>query len=683
VKRDPISGIRVLASEVDYSDGAEDRLLEILDRAGDLGSLSDELAAAIDDWPTRYHLARERSNLLRPLAIDHRHRVLEIGAGGGAISRHLGETGARVVALEGSLTRARVAAARCRDLDNVEVVCGALESFEDGDGFDLVCIIGVLEYAGAGAAAFLRSAAAHLRPTGTLVLAIENQIGLKYLIGYDEDHLGRPWVGLEGYVDADGVRTYSRRRLKKQLDDTGLAVQRWFYPFPDYKMASVIVSQSAYDERDAANFIDQVVRDPVGAGESPPMLLCDDRRVHRVMLEAGLGPDVANSFLVLASAEPGDHPGDPDPHTIAWFYGGQRRRCWIRHQVVETIAGGRRIRSHGPGDLSTPRGEAWLRQDPRNDQEFIIGATIRDQATAACRKRDAEALGQVLGLWRQTVDDARSEAVPGDGGNPFLLEDTREVLPPDYLDLVLSNFIVSDDGVDFIDREWIADPAVDADLVSVRGLWLLAQDLVRGGGIHPWDPGLTVDELTIELGRLADLPAAEVLDHLHAAEAELLHLVTGRPAKSIRADLEWFRSFRPTAPEAIRSMPLSRLRDQLDAVRADLANLGVERRERARLEVEVAHERRTVEQLAAELGAAHERLAETGASLEEVAAALHRATAETARLEGRLAEADDIRRELTGLRAEYAVLKGWKDAFERRAPVRLWRKLQRFFEPRH
>ena len=58
MSRDTVSGIRVLESTLDYADGAEDRLLEILGRADDLSSLSDELAAQIDDWPTRYNLAR-------------------------------------------------------------------------------------------------------------------------------------------------------------------------------------------------------------------------------------------------------------------------------------------------------------------------------------------------------------------------------------------------------------------------------------------------------------------------------------------------------------------------------------------------------------------------------------------------------------------------------------------------
>jgi len=254
----------------------------------------------------------------------------------------------------------------------------------------------------------------------------------------------------------------------------------------------------------------------------------------------------------------------------------------------------------------------------------------------------------------------------------------------------LSNFIITDEGVSFVDREWVASPAVDADLVSIRGLWLLAQGLVRGGGIHPWDPRLTVDELTIELGRLIDLPSSEHLDHLYEAETELLQLVTGRAPESIRTDLEWTRSFSPTAPEAIRSLPISRLRDQL-------ANLDVERRERTRLEAEVEHERQTAARLATELAATHDLLAEVGAKLERTAAEFQRATAEIAILEDRANRTDALEQRVAALAAatdekdrvaadvaaERDSLKGWRDAFERKTSVRFWRSLQRLLGSRH
>ena len=238
MNRDPETGIRLLDGHLSYRDGSEDRVLEILRRASDRSSDSDELAAAVTDWPSRYHLSRQRANLLRPLRLGPGMRVLEVGAGTGAISRYLGETGAEVVALEGNLERARAAAVRCSDLANVEVVCGPLASFEDPDGFDLVCVVGVLEYAASGAGgssdhqAFLNRAAWLIRSGGGLLLAIENQIGVKYLLGYHEDHLGLPWVGIDGYRGDHGIRTFTRTALRAMLAAAGLSNQTWFFPFP-------------------------------------------------------------------------------------------------------------------------------------------------------------------------------------------------------------------------------------------------------------------------------------------------------------------------------------------------------------------------------------------------------------------------------------------------------------------
>jgi hypothetical protein len=103
------------------------------------------------------------------------------------------------------------------------VVCGSLESFADPEGFDLVCIVGVLEYAASGAGGsgthrdFLAKAATLRKPGGALLVAIENQIGLKYLLGYREDHLGLPWIGIEGYPGDHGIRTFTRSVLGRML----------------------------------------------------------------------------------------------------------------------------------------------------------------------------------------------------------------------------------------------------------------------------------------------------------------------------------------------------------------------------------------------------------------------------------------------------------------------------------
>ena len=192
-----VRGGRAIAYE--YSDGAaaEAYILETIQACDDVSSGSDELVRRIRDWPSEYHFSASRATLLAPFDLRGL-TVLEVGSGCGAITRALGEAGARVVALEGSLDRARITAARCRGLDNVEVVCDDFRDFQTPAAFDAVFMIGVLEYAPCYFAgddpigAALAKARSCLSDDGALMVAIENQLGLKYFAGASEDHMGRP-----------------------------------------------------------------------------------------------------------------------------------------------------------------------------------------------------------------------------------------------------------------------------------------------------------------------------------------------------------------------------------------------------------------------------------------------------------------------------------------------------------
>ena len=151
---------------------------------------------------------------------------MEIGAGCGALSRYLGECGANVLALEGSLRRSKTARSRTRDLPNVTVVAEKLSDFRTEQRFDVITLIGVLEYAGLYTAAenpaemMLANVASLLKPNGVVVLAIENQLGLKYFAGAPEDHIGLPKYGLEGRYEKTQPRTYARKELSEPLSYT-------------------------------------------------------------------------------------------------------------------------------------------------------------------------------------------------------------------------------------------------------------------------------------------------------------------------------------------------------------------------------------------------------------------------------------------------------------------------------
>ncbi|MDQ3756380.1 MAG: methyltransferase domain-containing protein [Actinomycetota bacterium] len=654
---DPQSGVELLGDPLSYLDGAEDELGVLFGDVADRSSSSDALASRIHDWPTRYHLSRQRSNLLRPLSIRPGMRVLDVGAGTGALARYLGEEGADVVALEGSLSRARAAAVRCDGLPNVRVVCGSVTDLEPGAPFDLVVVVGVLEYAshmyggGLGATSFLAAVRRLTAPDGVVALAIENQLGLKYLLGGAEDHLGIPWVGVEGYRAPGGIRTYSRGALARLLAEAGLPPQRWLYPSPDYKLPSVVLADRCFAEPDVRSLIDQLIRTPVVDHAHPRERVCDDRAAADTFVEAGLGEEVANSFLVIAGdASAADHL--VDAQVLAWHFGSERLSMWLRTKKVVERGGIRMIVTIPRLEVARERG--WLSQSITATERFVVGRTLERLALDALAQHDIETLADLLKSWHASVLSS-STAVEGrldPIANPFCRPCTSRLLPGDHLDIDLANFVQDGDArLHYVDREWCALGGVDLDLAVVRALWNFAYYAIAGGAELPWTATTTVDELTVVLGSLCGLTIGpSLLEDWRTAEDSLQELVSGsdRAAGAQRRIAEGQLS-RVSFP-AVKGVPFTtlrrdvvRLRSEIDAVRHEVT---------ASLQRAVEAEK--------ELGTARTQAA-------DIAGDLQRARQQI----------EDTMASLSAARAELEQHRARVVQFERRFVVRLYRRLSR------
>jgi SAM-dependent methyltransferase len=570
----PEKDVRRIGEEVDYADQAEGRILRVLRTTADRSAGSDALASQIVDWPTRYHLSALRGNLVQPLRFGPGMRVLEVGAGSGAVTRAVAETGAQVTALEGNIDRARAIAVRCSGLGNVEVVCGSIVDFEDPDGFDVVLCVGVLEYSGAGLPATEAEAAAarnlaamrtNLKLDGLLALAIENRLGLKYLLGYGEDHHAEPYVGVEGY-GGRSVRTWGKGQLAQMLVDHGLPQQRWMFPFPDYKLPRVVMADTAYEQPDATRLVDALVRDPCSPEPLPPLRLADERKAHAAFVAAGIGPDVANSFLVVAGPESGDLSRLVDPHALAWHQGGPRLKAWRRVTAVLDTPEGRVAERTSRGE-ERPDSSSWLTHVPASTAPYVVGPTGEQLVLEAAGDHDEQRVAEVLRHWKATVEAEAAPAREGaaDGPNPFIDEHTTTVVPEHLLDANLRNFVLGEDGTfTFVDDELRAAGGADVDIVLLRGLYELGRDVVVGGTDHPWSRRLNVVQMATLLGDLCDVEVTdELLGRWRAAEVLLQQAVVGHDVEVLVPLLEQQGTLARTNPKLIPRLPMTTLRSDL------------------------------------------------------------------------------------------------------------------------
>lgn len=168
----------------------------------------------------------------------------------GAITGVLCDECRDVTAVELSRKRATATLLRCREKENLEIIVGNLNDIVFDKKFDYITLIGVLEYQDSYTETpnpyrdFLINIKRLLKPDGKLLIAIENQYGLKYWCGTPEDHVGIPFESINQYRDVDkGVRTFSKKSLETLIKESGFAHTYFYYPLPDYKLPVIIYSQ--------------------------------------------------------------------------------------------------------------------------------------------------------------------------------------------------------------------------------------------------------------------------------------------------------------------------------------------------------------------------------------------------------------------------------------------------------
>jgi 2-polyprenyl-3-methyl-5-hydroxy-6-metoxy-1,4-benzoquinol methylase len=239
-----------------YSDGdVENELLEIAKSGGSYNKYINES----NRFEVFYHFSKEREMIVQAMDISSEDSVLEIGAGCGAITGALADKAKSVECIELSKRRSLVNAYRHKHMENIVINVGNYEDIKLNTKYNIITLIGVLEYAGMYIHSlnpyedFLIDIGRRLYDGGILYVAIENRLGIKYFAGCKEDHLGKEFVGIEGYTSGSSVKTFSYFELINMFEMCGFSKYKFYYPYPDYKFPHKIFSDDYLPRRGEIN----------------------------------------------------------------------------------------------------------------------------------------------------------------------------------------------------------------------------------------------------------------------------------------------------------------------------------------------------------------------------------------------------------------------------------------------
>lgn len=454
-----------------------------------------------NSFPVLYHLSNIRENILEWYTFDPQASLLEIGAECGALTGLFCRKVARVVAVESSERNSAVNQIRNAKQKNLTVLSGDFCDIQITEKFDYVTLIGTLGTAGRYSNSnnpymdMLKKARECLKPGGKLFLAIENKYGMKYFAGATEDHTGRCFDGLENYVAAGDVRTFSRKTLDKMLLEAGFSCNQFYYPMPDYKLPSEI-----YSDKSLPSF--GSIRYPSVAYDRDRYELLDERLAFDSVCQDEMFGEFANSFLVISDSEQQERAEET---VIYAKYNRQRApEFQLSTKIIALADGSRRVEKEAlrpeakkhverlsknreklPG-IPIPV-EVMYNGDGRAVFPFVKGASLAKEVNASLGRREEfleamhKAVDSIYGTFLKSTENLVDFKVTKEFGSIFgALDDSENAevlngmksLKVSNIDSILSNFIrLPDNRLVCLDYEWVFDFPIPVEYLIYRTVY--------------------------------------------------------------------------------------------------------------------------------------------------------------------------------------------------------------------
>ncbi len=459
-----------------YSDGViEDEMLSIA--RDHTPEEFNQVIARRKSWPILYHFSHIRENILSWIPFKGDEKVLEVGAGCGAVTGALCRNAGEVTSIDLSMKRSRINAYRHRDQENLKILVGNFQEIEKNltEKYDYITLIGVFEYGEAYIQSenpyvdFLKTIARHLKPDGKIILAIENRLGLKYWAGCTEDHFGILFEGLEGYPRTRGVKTFTRKEFRQILKQAGELKASWYYPFPDYKFPMAVYSEKYLPAKGELNRTEYNF-------DRFRLQLFQESPVYDTLLDNDLYQEFANSFLLMIGRE------QPEVETVYTKFSNERdRKFAIRTEIGLTENGSRTVRKlpeakeaevhvnnlekictelgklYGPAGIRVSSCKA---QPKAAEFEYLTGITLEEKLDTLLENGEEDQAEALLFSYvnkvKQIHEKERFHRTAGFTkvfGEVTLSEELKSA-PVSNIDLVPANVILNGEAATVIDYEW-------------------------------------------------------------------------------------------------------------------------------------------------------------------------------------------------------------------------------------
>lgn len=264
----------------------------------------DEVGKKKNSWIEIKEMLKYRRNIIDWISIDKDADVLEIMSGCGALTQGLASKANTVTCVELSKTKSIINAYRNQKNENVEIYVSSYDVFSDNvqKQYDyIIWLDGFVDYKTIApnydsSKQLLKDLKQLLKDNGTIICAVNNPFGLRYIAGAPDDITGQYFEGITGFPNAKRETGYTRDSFIQLFEESAYMNIECYYPYPDYMFPLAIYSDDRMPQKgelliNTCNF------------QNDRLLLFDEQRAFDNIIQNKMFSQFSNSYLIMAQKE--------------------------------------------------------------------------------------------------------------------------------------------------------------------------------------------------------------------------------------------------------------------------------------------------------------------------------------------------------------------------------------------
>lgn len=340
--------------------------------------------------------------------------------------------------------------------------------------------------------AFFEEIKKHLKKDGHLILAVDNRYGLRYFAGCKERLTGRYFESLEGYGKSEGVRTFSKERIRKISKDAGFSGCRIYYPYPDYCYMTALYTDGHLPSpgeltRNLCNL------------EEERMVLFDEAKVFDGLIKEGKFQEFSNSYLFDLTLE----DQHPEEELLFLKYSVERdAKYQIRTEIIKKADGSKIVRKLPHSEKAaahveklkyweTALSKAYAPAGVQVNRctltrggaefEFLTGQTLESVLNEKLEQDDFSGFMEEIQNYVKKLEGLLplKPFVPGERFEEIfgsvVFETPQKAAKLNNIDLIFSNIILIDGKWNIIDYEWTFDFPIPVKFIIHRAVSLFCE----------------------------------------------------------------------------------------------------------------------------------------------------------------------------------------------------------------